>query len=185
MTKHLTKKIILFVLIICTFSQAKPLSLIKSKLNITRENYELDSKTEKSEMETTSENYEVDMNWSWSESSGFDITAEYNSEFDNITEDDDFDITTENNEFDVITENSEFVVTTEDSVIGIANTSEFEISTENIDLDITSDESDSEIKTESSDFEITTESRILNKTVELRISLGFETNSRSGIAGLG
>ena len=64
-------------------------------MNITRENYELDSKTEKSEMETTSENYEVDMNWSWSESIGFDI--EYKSEFDNITEDDYFDITTGNN----------------------------------------------------------------------------------------
>jgi len=69
MIKHLTKKIIVFVLIIWTFSQAKPLNLTKSKSNITRENYELESKTEKSKMETTSENYKVDMNWSWSESS--------------------------------------------------------------------------------------------------------------------
>ena len=62
----------------------RALNLTKNELNITRENYELDSKTENSEIETTSENYEVDMNWSWSESSGFDIKAEYNSEFDNI-----------------------------------------------------------------------------------------------------
>ena len=42
-----------------------------------------------------------------------------------------------------------------------------------------------EITTKNTDFEISTENRILNKTVELRVSLGFLTNSRSGTAGLG